>query len=156
AHNFLHRPFFRSQSTNLAFSAFLSVLLGIPQALWRDRHLAHHAGVPWHFRASRQLAVETALVLFLWTILALRQPRFFAFVYLPGYLAGLALCAMQGYWEHAVGSPVSHYGRIYNWLCFNDGLHAEHHANPSIHWAALPRRIESGACASNWPPLLRW
>jgi hypothetical protein len=156
AHNFLHRAFFRSRRANLAFSAFLSVLLGIPQALWRERHLAHHAGVRWRLRLSRQLVVESALVLFLWTALALRQPRFFAFVYLPGYLAGLALCAMQGYWEHAAGAPVSHYGRVYNWLCLNDGFHAEHHTNPSIHWTALPSRIESGACTSRWPPLLRW
>jgi fatty acid desaturase len=47
AHNFVHRPFFRSGAMNSIFSAFLSVLLGIPQTLWRDRHLAHHADVEW-------------------------------------------------------------------------------------------------------------
>jgi len=156
AHNFVHRAFFRSQRANLAFSAFLSVLVGVPQALWRDRHLAHHAGVRWGLRVSCQLAVESGLVLFLWVALALEQPRFFALAYLPGYLGGLVLCAMQGYWEHAAGSPVSHYGPIYNWLCFNDGFHAEHHANPSIHWSALSSRIESSASISRWPPLLRW
>ena len=46
SHNFLHRPFFRSRAANRVFGAYLSLLLGIPQALWRDRHLAHHAGVP--------------------------------------------------------------------------------------------------------------
>ena len=45
AHNFIHRPFFRAQLLNLLFSAYLSVLLGIPQTLWRERHLAHHGGV---------------------------------------------------------------------------------------------------------------
>ena len=70
AHNFIHRPFFRSAGMNRLFSAALSVLLGIPQTLWRDRHLAHHAGVEWRLRVSRQLAVETALVLCLWTALA--------------------------------------------------------------------------------------
>src|ERR1035438_8708239 len=70
AHNFIHRPFFRQRSCNLLFSAYLSVLLGIPQALWRDRHLAHHAGIPWRFRVSRQLLIETVLVVSLWSVLA--------------------------------------------------------------------------------------
>ena len=52
AHNFIHRPFFRSAGMNRLFSAALSVLLGIPQTLWRDRHLAHHAGVEWRLRVS--------------------------------------------------------------------------------------------------------
>jgi len=156
AHNFIHRPFFRSAGMNRLFSAAQSILLGIPQTLWRDRHLAHHAGVVWRLRISRRLAIEAALVLCLWFDLAAQHPRFFLQVYLPGYLAGLALCAMQGYWEHAVGRPTSHYGRMYNFLCFNDGYHAEHHADPAIHWTNLPHRIESGAATSQWPALLRW
>ena len=86
-------PFFDRPRMNRVFSAALSVLLGIPQTLWRDRHLAHHAGVEWRLRLSRQLGVETALVLCLWTALACLQPRFFLLVYLPGFLAGLGLCA---------------------------------------------------------------
>src|ERR1700737_3449724 len=66
AHNFIHRPFFRSAALNRLFSAGLSVLLGIPQTLWRERHLAHHAELPWRLRVSRQLVIETALVLGLW------------------------------------------------------------------------------------------
>lgn len=156
AHNFIHRPFFRSRMLNRVFAAFLSVLLGIPQALWRDRHLAHHAGVRWRLRVSRQLAAETALVCGLFAVLAALEPRFFLLVYVPGYLVGLALCAMQGFWEHAAGSATSHYGRIYNFLCFNDGYHAEHHANPAIHWSKLDRRVERAAAVSRWPALLRW
>jgi Fatty acid desaturase len=156
AHNFIHRPFFRAAVVNRLFSAALSVLLGIPQTLWRDRHLAHHAGVEWRLRISRQLVIETSLVLSLWIALALRQPRFFLLMYLPGYLGGLALCALQGHWEHAGGRPTSHYGSIYNRLCFNDGYHAEHHANPSLHWTTLPQRLEPGAATSAWPAPLRW
>src|ERR1700723_1932774 len=106
AHNFIHRPFFRAAVVNRFFSAALSVLLGIPQTLWRDRHLAHHAGVEWRLRLSRPLIVETALVVSLWVILASLQPRFFLLTYVPGYLAGLGLCAIQGYWEHSLGCPV--------------------------------------------------
>lgn len=156
AHNFIHRPFFRSAAMNRLFSAALSVLLGIPQALWRDRHLAHHAGSEWRLRVSRRLVVESALVVCLWAALASMQPRFFLLVYLPGYLAGLGLCAAQGHWEHAVGRPTSHYGRIYNFLCFNDGYHAEHHAAPAIHWTKLPHLSEACAATSAWPPLMRW
>ena len=89
-------------------------------------------------RFATSLAIETALVLCLWSILAALNARFFLLAYLPGYLAGLALCALQGYWEHAAGRPTSHYGRVYNFLCFNDGYHAETPADPAIHWTALP------------------
>src|SRR5262245_65250874 len=34
AHYFIHRPFFRSSALNVAFSLFLSGLLGVPQTLW--------------------------------------------------------------------------------------------------------------------------
>jgi hypothetical protein len=156
AHNFIHRPFFRSAPANRLFSAALSVLLGIPQTLWRDRHLAHHAGIEWRLRVSPRLVAETALVVCLWAVLASLEPHFFLWVYLPGYLAGLGLCAAQGYWEHAAGRPTSHYGSIYNFLCFNDGYHAEHHAAPAIHWTALPDLTEPGAAVSPWPPLMRW
>src|ERR1700687_6187239 len=81
AHNFIHRPFFRSVHLNRLFSAALSVLLGIPQRLWRDRHLSHHACVEWRLRVSRQLCVETALVLCVWTALAWLEPRFFLLAY---------------------------------------------------------------------------
>ncbi|PYK57296.1 MAG: hypothetical protein DME21_17640, partial [Verrucomicrobia bacterium] len=46
SHNFIHLPFFRARSLNMVFSAFESLVLGIPQRLWRDRHLAHHADKP--------------------------------------------------------------------------------------------------------------
>ncbi|HWB82883.1 MAG TPA: fatty acid desaturase [Bryobacteraceae bacterium] len=156
AHNFIHRPFFRSRATNTIFACFLSVLLGIPQALWRDRHLAHHAGVEWRLHLSRRLIVEGALVFSFWAVLVSVQPRFFLTVYIPGYLAGLGLCAIQGHWEHAGGRPISHYGHTYNLLCFNDGYHAEHHAAPATHWTILPYLKETGAAHSHFPPIIRW
>ena len=156
SHNFIHRPFFRSDAMNHLFSAALSVLLGIPQALWRDRHLAHHDGIPSQLQLSPRLVIETALVVCSWALLASLKPGFFLRVYFPGYLAGLVLCAMQGHWEHAVGEPVSHYGRVYNFLCFNDGYHAEHHAAPGIHWTNLPQRSGRHVAVSSWPALLRW
>src|SRR6185436_17909621 len=43
-HNFIHLPFFRSRRFNRLFSLYLTAVTGVPQTLWRDRHLAHHRG----------------------------------------------------------------------------------------------------------------
>ena len=153
SHNFIHLPFFRSKRMNTAFSIFLTLLLGFPHQLWRARHLAHHAGrehtpVKW----TGRIYAEAALVLTLWIALLIISPRGFMLVYLPGYLIGLGLCQLQGYFEHAHGTT-SHYGRIYNTLFFRDGFHVEHHAKPSQHWTRLET---SRAHSSAWPPVLRW
>ena len=155
AHNFIHRPFFRSNTLNDAFSAFESLILGIPHRLWRDRHLAHHAGQPGRWHWSRQLAAEVCLLCALWCGLLAFTPGFLLTVYLPGWLLGLGLCQLQGFFEHRQGTT-SHYGRLYNLLFFNDGYHAEHHARPVEHWARLPLRKLAGTRTSRWPAVLRW
>lgn len=155
SHNFIHGPFFRSRALNAAFSCCLSLLLGLPQLLWRDRHLAHHADRPWQWRWSKQLVVELALVTGLWAVLLVLAPRFLVTVYLPGLLLGLGLCHLQGRFEHEHGTT-SHYGRLYNLLFFNDGYHVEHHARPGGYWRDLPKRIEPSAKRSRWPAVLRW
>src|SRR5262249_7290259 len=98
SHNFIHRPFFRSRAANQIFSAYLSLLLGIPQTLWRSRHLAHHADVAWKLRLSSQLFIELFAVAGLWSALLAVMPRFLIFTYLPGYLFGLGLCYLQGHY----------------------------------------------------------
>src|SRR3954469_24846943 len=155
AHNFIHRPFFRTASANAVFGLYLTLLLGIPQAAWRDRHLAHHAGVPPRIRASRALAVQVVGVLLLWIALASTAPALFVTAYIPGYVAGLLLCALQGHYEHHHGTT-SHYGRLYNLLFFNDGYHVEHHARPGVHWSRLPEYRDRAARQSRWPACLRW
>lgn len=155
SHNFIHRPFFVRRPLNWLFSAYLSVLLGIPQPLWRDRHLAHHEGRCWHLHVSAELAVHMVLVVAVWTTIVWSAPAFFFLTYLPGYIGGLALCALHGHYEHARGGA-SHYGKLYNVLFFNDGYHIEHHANPALHWTRLPECHEASARASVWPAPLRW
>jgi hypothetical protein len=161
SHNFIHRPFFRRPIANQAFAAGLSALNGIPQSLWRDRHLAHHLGVDAPRPGcrggafSRETAVQVLLVVTVWATIAWRSPAFFLGTYLPGYLAGLALCALHGHYEHARGTT-SYYGRLYNLLFFNDGYHVEHHANPGLAWNRLPARRAPGARTSAWPAPLRW
>jgi fatty acid desaturase len=154
AHNFIHRPFFRARAANRAYSAFLSLVLGVPQSVWRERHLAHHADRPPHLRWSRDVVGETLLVWSAWTVAAFVAPHVFFLMYLPGWALGLALCFLQGYYEHA-GGTTSHYGRIYNVLFFNDGYHVEHHAQPGEHWLRLGRHPANGR-TSRWPPVLRW
>jgi hypothetical protein len=156
SHNFIHLPFFRSRRLNVAFSLFLTLLLGFPHQLWRARHLAHHAGrehakVKW----TTRIYAEAALVLMLWTALIVIAPRGFFVVYLPGYLIGLGLCQLQGHFEHAHGTT-SHYGWIYNTLFFRDGFHVEHHRKPSTHWLRLRASRSGETRASAWPPVLRW
>jgi len=155
SHYFIHRPFFRRRGANRAFAAYLSVLLGFPHALWRDRHLAHHAGVAARTHLSRDLVVQAALVLALWSAMLVAAPLFFLSVYLPGWAAGLLLCGAHGYYEHAHGTT-SHYGRLYNLLLFNDGYHVEHHAHPSAHWTRLPAHHDPRARVSRWPAPMRW
>jgi Fatty acid desaturase len=155
AHNFIHAPFFRGRALNVGYSMYLSAVLGIPQTLWRDRHVAHHLGQTYVMRRPRLLAVESGVVLALWTLLGVSAPGFFFGVYLPGYAVGLALCFLQGHYEHARGTT-SHYGWLYNVCFFNDGYHVEHHRFPGEHWTRLPRRATPNARQSTWPPVLRW
>jgi len=159
SHNFIHNPFFRSRTLNQIFAAYLSVLLGFPHALWRTRHLAHHAEAH-HAETARRiewsgvLIAQAVLVLLLWVLLGTYNSMFFLTVYLPAWALGLGLCAVQGHYEHARG-VTSCYGSVYNLLFFNDGFHAEHHAGPGQHWARLTRAASSSR-ASRWPPVLRW
>ena len=166
AHNFIHTPFFRSRALNRAYSLFLSALMGIPQSLWRERHLRHHRRAARRVIGSRGRTIRRrrvdrrccggdGLVLTLWAAVAAADPAFFLRVYAPGYLAGLGLCSLQGHFEHARGTT-SHYGWLYNWCFFNDGYHAEHHLRPGEHWTRLPSQPLAAARASRWPPVLRW
>jgi fatty acid desaturase len=168
AHNFIHTPFFRSRALNRAYALLLTLIMGVPQSLWRARHLRHHRqlhldGHPaCAARASARdsvwtgdVVVEAGVVLTLWIALAAADAQFFLGVYVPGYAAGLGLCSLQGHFEHARGTT-SHYGWLYNWCFFNDGYHAEHHLRPGEHWTRLPSQARAGARSSRWPPVLRW
>lgn len=155
AHLFIHRPFFRQRPANACCAAALTAVLGFPQSVWRDRHLAHHAGKPLPLRFSSEASLQAAIVAAIWTAMALEAPRFFVTAYLPGYAGGLLLCALHGHYEHAAGTT-SHYGRLYNTLCFNDGYHVEHHLQPSRFWTELPACKAPTAHTSAWPAPLRW
>ncbi|MFF7023163.1 fatty acid desaturase family protein [Streptomyces klenkii] len=67
------------------------------------------------------------------------------FCYLPSFFIALAMVNVQNYYRHYGADPssratdsVSHYGRLYNALTFNDGYHQEHHLSPATHWSQMP------------------
>jgi hypothetical protein len=161
SHNFIHLPFFRSRWANAGFSSLLTLVLGVPQSLWRARHLDHHGDTARPGRPTAPLAwtramyVEGTLLCGLWVAMAAVAPRYFWTTYLPGIALGLCLCLLHGHFEHARGTT-SHYGRLYNVLFFNDGYHVEHHERPGVHWSRLGQRPKLDASASAWPPVLRW
>jgi hypothetical protein len=155
AHNFIHRPFFRSPALNRTYSRYLTLVLGFPQTIWRERHLAHHADRAVRVELGRDAIVELLLLAGLWAAILWVSPLGFVTVYLPGLLLGLGLCQLHGYYEHARGTT-SHYGRLYNLLFFNDGYHVEHHARPVADWRELPRASRPSSMPSRWPPVLRW
>jgi len=53
---------------------------------------------------------------------------------------------LNGYYRHYGANPdkpiawgVSSYGKIYNWLFFYNGYHAEHHFRPKVHWTKMAK-----------------
>ena len=157
SHQFIHRPFFRTRGLNTMFSCYLSLLLGVPQSLWRARHLAHHREIEGRSGRpdSKLLPLDLLAVGVLWTAMIAVSPDFLFNIYFPGFLIGLGLCYMRGHYEHARGT-VSHYGTVYNLLLFNDGYHVEHHARPAANWRELPKHRADQTNESRWPPVLRW
>jgi hypothetical protein len=153
SHNFIHLPFFRDPRLNRIYSRYLSLVLGYPQTLWRNRHLAHHAGRR-DMRSGSDVWTEWTMIAVLWTSLLVKAPEFFCLTYVPGYLSGLLLCSAQGFFEHWRQTS-SHYGAVYNLAFFNDGYHVEHHSSPSEHWTQL-RYLRRSGSGNRWPPVLRW
>ncbi len=155
SHQHVHRRLFYSRHHDALFSAWLSLLLGLPQRWWRAQHLAHHAQTRARVRFEAGFGAELALVALLWGGLAALAPAFLWSSYLPGFAFGLGLCGVHGFFEHH-GGTTSCYGRVWNLLFCNDGYHVEHHAHPQLPSADLPHVREPAARASRWPPVLRW
>lgn len=68
----------------------------------------------------------------------------FMLYFLPFYYFGHCLSYLNGFYRHYGGNPdvpmawgVSSYNRLYNWLWFNNGYHAEHHFRPKMHWLRM-------------------
>ena len=161
-HIHLHNPIFRANFINVSFDKIISISNSYPQSIWKFRHLQHHAGskhkIP--FLTASALYLELALILFSWTTIALLSTRvLLAFV--AGSALGLFICWVQGKYEHysdgrVVQEGISHYGRVYNTIFFNDGFHIEHHRYATRHWTELPSVRVQARRESSLPPQLRW
>src|SRR2546430_8201 len=111
---------------------------------FRDDAKAIYRGIR---RKSRSLAIwgvfEIALFLSLYVAAGVANWRFICY-FLPFYYFGHCLSYLNGYYLHYGGNPnvplawgVSSYERLYNWIWFNNGYHAEHHYRPRMHWTKM-------------------
>lgn len=118
--------------TYAMFSFFRGDMAAIPQDIARFRPFDALWG---KIELGAFLALVVAAFTYDW-----RAALFF----LPFYYAGNCLSALNGYYEHLHGDPdkpiawgVSTYNKIYNWIWFGNGYHAEHHYRPSTHWTKI-------------------
>jgi len=72
------------------------------------------------------------------------------FYFLPFWYLGHCFSYLNGYYRHYGANPdkpiawgVSSYGKIYNWLFFYNGYHAEHHFRPKVHWTTMEKFHQS-------------
>ena len=70
--------------------------------------------------------------------------RYVIFFMVPFWYLGHCFSYLNGYYRHYGANPdkpiawgVSSYGKIYNWLFFYNGYHAEHHFRPKVHWTRM-------------------
>jgi fatty acid desaturase len=68
----------------------------------------------------------------------------FVVSFLPFYYLGHCFSYLNGYFRHYGANPdkpiawgVSSYGKLYNWIFFYNGYHAEHHFRPKVHWTKM-------------------
>ena len=102
-------------------------------------------------RNARRRAVELAQVRYdrLFQLaflagLAVASWQWTLLCYVPAVAVAFTLVNVQNYYRHYGAEPesrladsVSHYGRLYNRLTFNDGYHQEHHLRPTTHWRRM-------------------
>src|SRR5881398_279796 len=76
--------------------------------------------------------------------------RYMLFYFLPFFYLGHCFSYLNGYYRHYGANPdkpvawgVSSYGKIYNWLFFYNGYHAEHHFRPKVHWTKMEKFHQS-------------
>jgi fatty acid desaturase len=100
---------------------------------------------PRRTRELRQVQIDRAATCLSLVLFVIISWQWTLFCYLPAFYLTLALVNVQNYYRHYGANPanraadsVSHYGRLYNLLTFNDGYHQEHHLSPATHWSQLP------------------
>ncbi|MBL8783564.1 MAG: fatty acid desaturase [Deltaproteobacteria bacterium] len=158
SHIHLHTPIFAANIANRIFSVGLTLALGVPQSIWKARHLRHHARHPERVpRVVRGAAIiEIAMIVGMLSALVAVSPAVAA-IWSAGVALGYLLSGLQGKMEHdgEVAEGWSTYGKWHNRIWLNDGHHAEHHRHPGVHWSELPRRRLPDAPRAAHGPLWR-
>src|SRR5437879_1990844 len=124
---------------------FLSFFRDNPAAIKRELAKRGNADVRW---GTIELATFISVLLIMALIvtpytISFIYWRYFMFFFLFFYL-GHCFSYLNGYFRHYGANPdkpiawgVSSYGKIYNWLFFYNGYHAEHHFRPKVHWTKM-------------------
>ena len=116
---------------------FLSFFRDDPKAIAQELRKRGKSELMWGNMelASVGVTVLTMLV-FNW--------RYVVFFLLPFFYLGHCFSYLNGYFRHYGADPdkpiawgVSSYGKLYNWLFFYNGYHAEHHFRPKVHWTKM-------------------
>jgi fatty acid desaturase len=118
---------------------FLSVFRDNPAAIRKELRKRGGDDLMW---GNIELAAF-AISLF---VLFLLNWRYVVFFFLPFVYLGHCFSYLNGYFRHYGADPdkpiawgVSSYGKIYNWIFFYNGYHAEHHFRPKVHWTKMER-----------------
>ncbi len=124
---------------------FLSFFRDSPADIRKDLRKRANSDLMW---GNIELAAF-ALTLF---VMFCFNWRYVIFFVLPFFYLGHCFSYLNGYFRHYGGDPdkpmawgVSSYGKIYNWIFFYNGYHAEHHFRPKVHWTKMEqfhRQIE--------------
>jgi fatty acid desaturase len=123
---------------------FLSFFREDPKAAWREvrNHNASEAG--WALVEAGLTAIMLAGLPALGFLGLIPYDWKFICFFVPFWYFGHCLSYLNGYFEHFGGNPdvpmawgVSSYNKLYNWVWFNNGFHAEHHYRPRCHWTRM-------------------
>ena len=116
---------------------FLSFFRDDPKAIARELRKRGNSDLIW---GNIELAAAAITVL---TMLVLNW-RYVLFYFLPFFYLGHCFSYLNGYFRHYGADPdkpiawgVSSYGKLYNWVFFYNGYHAEHHFRPKVHWTKM-------------------
>ncbi len=130
---------------------FLSFFRDNPAVIKRELAKRGKVELRW---GNIELGVFIALLLTMAIIVPTKPIHFinwrYMLFFLPFFYLGHCFSYLNGYFRHYGGNPdkpiawgVSSYGKIYNWLFFYNGYHAEHHFRPKVHWTKMEQFRQS-------------
>lgn len=115
---------------------FLSFFREDPKTVYRELKRKNPRDAFWG-------VTELTLFVSTFVILGVFNWRYICFL-VPFWYFGHCLSYLNGYYRHYGGNPdeplawgVSSYHKLYNWLWFFNGYHAEHHFRPKVHWTRM-------------------